>query len=153
MTDELPAGIRLRQAADRDLPTLARLLGHASPGESELAAHLDCFFVAEGEEGIVGVIGLQCFGGDALLRSACIDRAWQGRGVGSALVEHVLTEAALQAIDYVYLLTSGAERFFFRFGFVEISPTDLPFTVRRAAEQAGNMLADSTPMQLRLVEP
>jgi amino-acid N-acetyltransferase len=153
MTAELPAGVRLRSATEADLPAITRLTAGAGLGAADLATQVESFFVAESEAAVIGAIGLQCFGGDALLRSACIDPVWRGRSVASNLVEHALTEAALEAIDNVYLFTEGAERFFSRFGFITVPPDDLPFTVTRAAERAGASPAGATAMHLRLVEP
>jgi N-acetylglutamate synthase-like GNAT family acetyltransferase len=58
----------------------------------------------------------------------------QGAGVGHALVEAALSLATELQADFVYLLTTTAQRFFPRFGFEVIARDEVPATVRQSVE-------------------
>jgi N-acetylglutamate synthase-like GNAT family acetyltransferase len=81
-----------------------------------------------------------------------VDAAWRGQGIGTALIEHVLTEAALAALDTVVILTARARGFFARFGFREVSAGEVPDPVARAVARGDAPTSAAIPMQLRLAE-
>ena len=54
--------------------------------------------------------------------------------MGEALVRRILDYANDQGISEVYLLTTTAERYFPRFGFVQVAREDVPDTVRGSIE-------------------
>lgn len=153
MSADLPAGIRLRTATEADLADVARLLDASGVRDERLASHVGDYYVAEADGRVVGAIGLDRLGDDALLRSACVDAEWRGRGVASALVEHALTEAALEALDHVYLVTASADRFFARFGFAKVGETDLPLAITRVLARDRARAASAIPMRLQLSAP
>lgn len=66
---------------------------------------------------LLGVVGLECFDGSALLRSLAVPDAGRGNGLGGALVAHAERVAAGLGAGAVYLLTETAERFFERLGY------------------------------------
>lgn len=150
----LPAGIQFRPATPPDLPGLDALL-HAGglPRRSATARGGDVIVAALAGE-LIGAVALQRLDGDGLLGSACVDAAWRGRGVGAQLVEAALTDAALDALDAVYLVTATAAPWFARFGFLEIPPDAIPFAVARAvARLEGEAAHRGLPMRLRLAVP
>ena len=153
MSAVLPPGVVIRAATAADLPAIEALLGGSGLSAQGVEGQLAGFTVAEANGAIAGSAGLELYAGDALLRSLCVAPAWRGKGLGAHLVEHMLTEGAVQAVDDVYLLTMDAERFFARFGFLTVSRRDLPFTVTRAVTRAGGCPDSATPMHLRLALP
>jgi len=58
--------------------------------ESELKAGVN-FWGYEGEGRLVGVMGRQDLGDVTLIRHAYVDPAWQRRGIGKKLLDHLLT--------------------------------------------------------------
>jgi amino-acid N-acetyltransferase len=96
--------------------------------------------VAEADDGVVGAIALERYddgGGPVfLLRSAVVDPAWRGRGVGA-----VLTAAVLERVDAerapVALLTETAGGYFPRFGFTVVPRDRLPAALAASAELQG----------------
>jgi amino-acid N-acetyltransferase len=153
MSADLPAGVSFRVATAADAERVQALLG--APGVQALGAGpgIAAFVVADSPAGPIATIAMEILGGDALIRSVCVHAEWRAQGVGTALVEHVLTEAAMEAVDSVYVLASSADRFFARFGFVRITWSDMPFTITRALSERGAAVPGATAMQLLLADP
>lgn len=136
MTDD-PAGDappRIRPAAPDDLPAIERLLQASGLPLDGVRGALSGFVVAEGDDAIVGVAGLECCSGDALLRSVAVAGAWRRHGVGQALVARVIADAETRGAGALYLLTETAERYFPRFGFRRVGRDEVPPGVRATAE-------------------
>ena len=106
------------------------------------------FLVAEQDGGIVGVVGLERFGTHALLRSAAVDAAVRGTGLGARLVAGVLDLAAQRGVEELWLLTTTAERWFPRFGFAVAARADVPPAVQASPEFQGACPSTATVMRL-----
>jgi amino-acid N-acetyltransferase len=107
---------RITQAADRR-PEIVALLQAASLPFEDIEPHLENFLVALDADRVVGVIGLELLGPDALLRSLAVAGDLQGRGIGNQLVDEALAHANRRAVRSLYLMTTTAEEFFARRGF------------------------------------
>ena len=141
---------QLRQAAPSDLPTVERLLAAAELPTDDVAKHLHDFIIAESEGEVVGAIGFEVYADAALLRSAVVAPVWQGRGVGRALVERLVGEAAAREIDALFLLTSTAHRYFASFGFEPVRREDIPTLVKTSVEFRGACPESAMAMRLNL---
>jgi amino-acid N-acetyltransferase len=127
----------IRVAAPGDYAGVVRLLEAAGLPTAGLQPSLPDFLVAEEGGRIVGTIGLEVYGDCALLRSAVVDPARRGAGLGIGLVESLLGRAETRGVHEIYLLTTTAERFFPRFGFARISPGEVAAAVRASEEFRG----------------
>jgi amino-acid N-acetyltransferase len=144
--------VTLRRATAGDRPRIERLV---ASGRSLSAGGIDRvqdLFVAEAGAGLVGSIGLDILGGDGLLRLVCIGAEWRESDLGRLLVEAMLTEGALQALDAVYVYTESDSRVFAPFGFLVISREEVPSAVGRWAEVHGCATPSSVAMRVQLVE-
>lgn len=132
-------GCPRQRSAPADLATVRDLVAGAG---LPLAGLADAALVLVADAGgqVVGAVALDRHGaGDDtayLLRSAAVDPAWQGRGVGAAL-----TAAALSRVDdtgaAVGLLTETASEYFPRFGFTPAAREVLPAALAGSAELRG----------------
>jgi amino-acid N-acetyltransferase len=78
---------------------------------------------------IVGISALHvCWESLGELRSVAVREEFQGRGVGTRLVETCLSEALTLGLEQVFVLTYRPE-FFVRFGFEEVDKNVLPHIV------------------------
>lgn len=141
---------QVRAATPSDRPRAEELLTEAGLPLEGVAEHFGTFIVAMQEDRMIGAIGLEIHGEDALLRSAVVARAGRGSGVGSALAEAVITEARRRRLRHLYLLTTSAERFFARFGFAEVPRAEVPAAIRRSPEFAGVCPSTATALALEL---
>lgn len=126
--------VELRTAQPDDLPEVLSLLGKADLPTAGVEDAFSHFIVAESEGDLVGVVGLELYGGSALLRSAAVEEGWRGTGVGRLLVERALDLAREERIDDVYLLTTTAEDYFPKFGFACVSRDAVADEVRSSVE-------------------
>jgi arsenate reductase len=127
-------GVRYGPATPDDLPAVKALLGSVQlPGEDVGGPH-QTFLLARSGATLVGAVGLERRGEDALLRSLAVAPALQGAGIGSALYRLALAEAERQRTRALYLLTTTAEGFFARAGFRRIDRSQVPAEVAASAE-------------------
>jgi amino-acid N-acetyltransferase len=127
-------GAAVRAATGRDHADVLALLRAADLPVAGLTPALADFFVAEDQGRIVGAVGLEPYGPDALLRSAVVHPDSRGTGIGEALVERLLGHARERGTRAVYLLTTTADRYFPRFGFDRVTREDVPEAVKGSVE-------------------
>ena len=125
------SSITIRSAASRDLRAIERLLEANKLPLVGVRDGIDDFLVAERDGVVVGVIGLEIYDDRGLLRSAAVDTDERGTGVGAALVSALIENGRARQLEELVLLTTTAERWFPRFGFVTISRDETPASIRR----------------------
>jgi amino-acid N-acetyltransferase len=126
--------LEVRTAEDKDLPAVLSLLGRADLPTAGVADAFSHFIVAESEGRLIGAVGLELYGGSALLRSAAVEESWRRSGVGRVLVDRALDMARQHRIEDVYLLTTTAEHYFPKFGFACVSRDAVAEGVRSSVE-------------------
>jgi amino-acid N-acetyltransferase len=127
----------IRVAAPGDFAGVVRLLEAAELPTAGLEPSLPDFLVAEEGGRVVGAVGLEVYGESALLRSAVVDAGRRGSGLGIDLVERLLHRASTRGVREIYLLTTTAEYFFPRFGFLTIPRSEVAPAVRASEEFRG----------------
>jgi amino-acid N-acetyltransferase len=137
-----------RAARLRDRPAILALLQRCGLPVAGVRAWLGGFLVAEEGGKLIGCIGLEERGRFGLLRSAAVDAAERGRGIGVSLVEALLARARAQQLRSVYLLTTSAPRFFARFGFRPVERSAVPPELRRSIEFRGACPTSALVMRL-----
>ena len=149
MQAEIKSGqcVDLRSAASEDLPQVLSLLERSKLPTAGVTDSFSHFLVAESEGRLVGAVGLELYGSSALLRSAAVEESWRGSGVGRVLVERALDLARERGVDDVYLLTTTAENYFPRFGFVCVSRDAVAEEVRCSVEFQTACPASATVMR------
>jgi amino-acid N-acetyltransferase len=120
------------------------------PTEDLTEAHCEHFFFMGTRESPTALIGLELFGGVALLRSLAVSRQSRGTGVGTALVRHAEEYAREHGALTIYLLTTTAEIFFARRGYARASRESAPPAIRATREFAGICPASSAFMSRAL---
>lgn len=81
-----------------------------------------------------GVVGLELFTPDALLRSLVVDEHARGRGCGKVLVDAIEQYAQRLNVRNVYLLTETAERFFSKLDYRRIDRESVPESIQQCRE-------------------
>ena len=123
--------------AHPDVAAVRALLAAAGLPVADLtAASLADFWGCRAGEELAGAIGLERYGAVALLRSLAVAPDWQGRGLGAALLAHAERAARQRGIAALYLLTTTAEAFFARHGYVRIPREAAPPVLQQTAEFA-----------------
>jgi amino-acid N-acetyltransferase len=112
--------------------------------------HLEHFFFIGSDGSPTGLVGVEMYGTEALLRSLVVAENARTRGVGSALVQHAEEYAASHRVGAIYLLTTTAQRFFERLGYQRIDRSRAPPSIERTREFASLCPASSAFMTKQL---
>jgi N-acetylglutamate synthase-like GNAT family acetyltransferase len=134
----------LNPLLEMEIHKLLEAVGLATPEltKCELYVRLDT---------VGSVLGVACakrLDNDCLLTLVAVEPEMQRHGIGSMLVNHVLSHCAGDC-DSVYLVTDE-EEFFARFGFTLISMDRLPEEVLRCASSEGFLRPGVVAMQLAM---
>jgi N-acetylglutamate synthase-like GNAT family acetyltransferase len=148
----LEGGLRVSTAEPADRPGILTLLERcglplAGAGEPGTVFHL-ARSRSSGE--IVGCVGIEPHGEEALLRSLAVAPAARGRGLGELLAAEGIELARALRARRVWLLTTTAERFFPRFGFAPVERAALPAALEASEELRGACPASAVAMRLDL---
>lgn len=96
---------------------------------------------------LIGLVGLQMHGADALLRSLAVADAARGQGLGDELLAYAERQAATHGVHAIYLLTTTAEVFFAQRGYRLSERTTAPRAIAATRQFCGLCPADATFMR------
>lgn len=145
--------LSIAAARSEELDGLLALLADAALPTAGFAAHLEDALVVRDDGRLLGCVALELYGEEALLRSLAVAPAARGRGLGERLTAAALDLAAARGARRVWLLTTTAERFFPRFGFLAVERDELPAALAASAELRGACPASAVAMGLELDDP
>jgi N-acetylglutamate synthase-like GNAT family acetyltransferase len=106
------------------------------------------FITAHAGKELVGCVGLEWYGRDALVRSLAVAPRMQGAGLGKSLYVRALAEARRRGAKSFYLLTTTAARFFEKAGFERIDRALVPTAVAESSEFRSLCPASAVCMRL-----
>jgi amino-acid N-acetyltransferase len=141
------AEIFYRSATTADWPAIADLLRACTLPLDGAEIHLSEFIVAVYAGRLVGCIGMERYGDAALLRSCAVAQDMRGQGIAQALVRQLLDLARAIGVREIALLTTTAERFFPRFGFVAVDRAALENTFDASEAFRGACPASAVAMR------
>ena len=116
------------------LPDLAADLADAGLPTSDLAEPDRRFFRFEDDAGVAGYAGMEGNGPNRLLRSLVVKPDRRGGGLGTAILGAIEQAATKEGVASLYLLTTTAELFFRRHGYVSANRADAPDAITGSAE-------------------
>jgi amino-acid N-acetyltransferase len=125
---------------------VALLQAQELPASDITDDHLEHFFFVGSDSSPTGLVGLEIYGADALLRSLVVGENARSKGLGTALVEHAEQYAASRDVRSIYLLTITAEAFFKRLSYQRIDRSAAPPSIERTREFASLCPASSAFM-------
>ena len=98
---------------------------------------LSDFAVAEDADGsVVGIVGLERFGANALLRSLAVAQTARNAGLGGRLLAHAEDLARTSGISELWLLTATASKFFRRKGYMDVGRSSAPAEIHATPQFA-----------------
>jgi len=138
----------IRLATTGDAAAIRRLLADNRLPVDDLDSAAIAFLVASEDERLVGVVGIEPFGGAGLLRSLAVTPTARRNGLGQALVATAEAYAREDAgLSELVLLTTTAAPFFARRGYVDIPRAATPLDVQASAEFKSICPASATCMR------
>jgi N-acetylglutamate synthase-like GNAT family acetyltransferase len=126
--------VHITRASEADGPSILQLLRDSGLPTDGLADHLHTALVARDGAVVVGCAAIELYADGALLRSVAMAPAARGRGVGGQLTEAALALARSFGVPEVYLITTTAESYFPKFGFVQTTRDRVPTGVQQSVE-------------------
>ncbi len=120
----------IEQAKNKREAIVAILFAEKLPVD-DLPEMLDNFLVATEGEQLIGVIGLEIYGGYGLLRSLAVLSEYRNKGVAGLLIRHLEKNAGLKEL---YLLTETAPEYFAGKGFQKVTRDEVPDEVKMSSE-------------------
>lgn len=121
-------------AQPSDRMAIAALLRAAELPDEDFAEHIRHFLVARRAGTVVGAIGAEVCGGDALLRSFVVATEDRGAGLGGQLLNELERAGEAWGVQRWWLLTTTAESFFTRRGFHRVARADAPAAIASTVE-------------------
>lgn len=153
--------LTVRRAVDADLDGIHALLVENALPVADLPSTLTpvgatapdfVFLLAEEDGRPIGMVGLQCFGESALLRSLAVVADRRGTGLGDRLVVAVEDLARELGIAHLVLLTRTAEAFFARRGYAT-QPRDSVATAVLASAEFHSLCPASATCMGKSLQP
>jgi GNAT superfamily N-acetyltransferase len=87
----------------------------------EIAAGVE-FWGYEDDGALLGIMGIQALRDVDLIRHAYVVPEHQGRGIGGALIEHIMRSAERRMLVGTWAAAEWAVRFYRRHGFQQVTP-------------------------------
>lgn len=126
--------VKICLATANDEGNIRNLLTAAQLPHEDIREHVRNFLVAWHNDIIVGAVGLEIYGKIGLLRSLVVAPAHQGKGIGKMLYDGMIAYARLRGVKEMYLLTTTADKFFRKQGFVPVERERLPVEIKNTNE-------------------
>ncbi len=142
--------ISIEKAGSHQWEAICRLLQTENLPTVDINPAMENFFVAVDGQHLAGVIGMDAYGSDGLLRSAIVEKAHRNKGIAGSLLNRLIDNAKQNAITSLYLITNTAEEYFNRKGFITIAREQVPEAVLQSKEFNGLCPASAVAMFRRL---
>jgi amino-acid N-acetyltransferase len=126
--------MKIQFAKPEDFVEIRNLLKSADLPIEDVENGIGHFLLVRNQHEIVGCIGLQICGNDALLRSLAVSETERNRGLGKILVQEILEYASRLNLRNIYLLTKTKKQFFVKHGFVETDRAAAPDAIRATSQ-------------------
>lgn len=100
----------------------------------DLPLDLSNFYTAIEENTIIGLIGLEPYGENGLLRSMVVSPNYRNQQIAERLVKMLEEQAINSGINTIYLLTETADKYFSRKGYKTIAREEVPTELKASSE-------------------
>jgi len=147
-----PTTTSVGPASGGDFDAIKRLLQASLLPSRDVGEGRQRFIVASEAGRIIGCAGLQVAGEVGLVRSMAVHWTRRNAGLGSRLHERLLLEAVLAGVRTLYVVTTTAEDFFSRHGFVKVAAAAVPAELQ-ASEEFTAFVPGGSSVMTRPVRP
>jgi len=113
----------------------------------DLSADVSNFFIAMDQGLVIGIIGLEVYGDDGLLRSLAVRPEYRNMNIGTVLVSELENQGRNLGISNFYLLTETAMEYFSKKGYEVVNRKDAPASIQGSSEFKYACPSSATLMQ------
>ena len=124
----------IQQATDKDLEAIKKLLDDNNLPTTDIHQDNIQLFIGLMDDKIMSVIGLEKYENVALLRSFAVSDLFRNQQVGTRLIRQIFDLCASEHIDNLFLLTTTAEKYFLKFGFLKTERIEAPDILKQTRE-------------------
>lgn len=128
------AQIDFRDALPCDSAELRAFVEAAGLPVDDVQPGAQQYLLAREGKRLVGTVGLEVVGGDALARSLAVAMDRRGEGIGESLLQALAERASSRGIRALYALTTTAERYATARGFERIDRKEVPTGIAGLAQ-------------------
>lgn len=145
--------LQIESAKDTDHAAVVVLLQETDLPPDGIELHMEDFLIVRhpeavaGPEILIGSVGLELYGESALIRSLAVHPDFQGKGLGTRLVNRAIDVGRNRGITRLFLLTDTAENFFKKKGFKIVTRDQVPDDMKQSIEFT--TLCTSSPSMMR----
>lgn len=133
-----------------DILSIVKLVKECGlPYEDINQEKLKSFIVAKINNSIIGCIGIEIFNHDGLLRSLAVNNEYRNQEIGGELYRKLLSFSTKSGVTTLHLLTTTAENYFIKKGFIKTDRSNAPQTIKVTAEFSTLCSSSSTYMVLQ----
>jgi len=125
---------RIDKLQTDDIENAKALLKESDLPADDISEHAETFLTAKVNNELVGAVGLEIWNDCALLRSFVVKEKYRNNGLGRELYEKCIELAQRSNIKLVALLTTTAELYFSKKGFIKVTGDSIPFFVKQTKE-------------------
>lgn len=133
-----------------DLKPIQDLLRENKLPYQDLEESQVAFITKEKQGKLVGCIGLETYGPDGLLRSLAVSDLYKGTGIGKQLLDALYDASRSNGIQRLHLLTTTADTYFKRYGFIAVERSQAPKKICETREFSNICPSSAVYMVLEL---
>lgn len=137
--------VLIEPAREDDVAAIESLLERAAL-PTDVGPHWRNFLVARHRRAVVGCIGMEVLGPDALFRSLAVAPAHRGLGTARRLHQALVERAAARGVRRAFALTTTIGPLLRAWGFRELDRAHVPAAVRETSEFRGSCCAGAGAM-------
>jgi len=139
------ADIIIGAATSDDFSAIEALLAEVGL-PTDVTPHLADFLVARHQGRVVGCVGMEVKGRDALFRSLAVSPAYRGSGLGRRLYDALAGRAKNKGVERAYLLTTTIASLADSWGFRRIDRNEVPDAIRETTQFRGGCCVSAIAM-------
>ncbi len=146
------AEVTIAPAWEEDLPAIESLLAEAGL-PTDMTSYLSDFLAARHRGSVVGCVGMEVRGSDALFRSLAVNPAYWGSGLGRRLYGALAERARGKGVEHAYLVTTSIASLAESWGFRRIDRARVPAAIQETSQFRGACCASAVAMwqDLRMI--
>lgn len=122
------------QAKRNQLNDVKDLLQKSNLPYNDIDEHFDNFVISLYKNKIIGVMGIEPYNKVGLVRSLAVNNDFRNKGIASKLLEKIIDYSKSKSVEEIFLLTTTASGFFFKFGFKIIDSDKMPDEIKNTSE-------------------
>ncbi len=126
--------MKYREAEESDIQRIKELLYSSGLPSTDVDGQAQKIFVVESKGKLVGIGGIEDFGGIGLIRSITVAPEHRKNGIAMNLYQLLEEYACNSGIKALYLITESAKEYFQKLGFSAQEREAVPYLIKQTSQ-------------------